>query len=208
MSPQPVIEVFADVWCPFAHVGLRAAAHQRALLGRTDVAIHVRAWPLELVNGTSMAVDGAAHHAHDLREQVSPDLFAHLDLDHFPTTTLPALALTAAAYRHSLTTGEAIAFALRDAMFEHGLDISDPTVLAAIAAQHGVDEPTDADRATVQADWHEGARRGVMGSPHFFCGTDDMFCPSLTITRDEASQLTITRNAERLAEFLERCLAT
>jgi len=207
MSAQSVIEVFADVWCPFTHVGLRAAVQQRAASRRTDVAIHVRAWPLELVNGTPMAVEGAAHHAHDLREQVSPDLFGHLDLDHFPTTTLPALALTAAAYRQSPVTGEAVAFALRDAMFEHGLDISDPAVLDDLRRTHAVDEPTDADRASVLADWDEGKRRGVQGSPHFFCGADDMFCPSLTITRDEASQLTITRNAERLAEFLHRCLS-
>ena len=45
------IEVFADVLCPFTHVGLRAVAEQRARAGRDDVVIRVRAWPLELVNG-------------------------------------------------------------------------------------------------------------------------------------------------------------
>jgi predicted DsbA family dithiol-disulfide isomerase len=206
MSTQPIIEVFADVWCPFAHVGLRAVADQRRASGRADVGIVVRAWPLEVVNGTPMPAAGASQHAAELREQVSPELFTQLDGDHFPTTTLPALALTARAYRHSLATGESMAFALRDAMFEHGLDISDPDVLAVIAAQHDLDEATDADRATVLADWENGRRRGVQGSPHFFCRTDDMFCPSLQITRD-GPHLTITRTAERLGEFLQRCMA-
>ena len=46
-----VIEVFADVACPFAHVGLRRFAERRDELGRTDVALRVRSWPLEVVNG-------------------------------------------------------------------------------------------------------------------------------------------------------------
>ena len=98
-----------------------------------------------------------------------------------------------------------MAFALRAAMFEHGLDISDPAVLGDLATRLGVAEVTDDDRASVVADWEDGKRRGVQGSPHFFCGDDDMFCPSLQIARDDTG-LTITRNAERLAEFLQRCL--
>lgn len=207
MSAPTVIEVFADVWCPFTHVGLRAVAEQRRASGRDDVVLRVRAWPLELVNGTPMSVEGAAQHADELREQVAPELFARLDTVHFPTTTLPALALTAAAYRRDAATGEAVAFALRDALFEHGLDIARADVLDDIRIAHGVDELVEADRESVMADWHEGQQRGVMGSPHFFCGTADMFCPSLQITRDEASHLTIARNAERLGEFLQRCLA-
>ena len=48
---MPVIEVFADVACPFTHIGLRRLVEQRAALGRDDVTLLVRAWPLELVNG-------------------------------------------------------------------------------------------------------------------------------------------------------------
>ena len=50
----PVMEVFADIWCPFAHVGLQTIYEQRARNGRADVAIWVRAWPLELVNGAPL----------------------------------------------------------------------------------------------------------------------------------------------------------
>ena len=43
--------MFADVVCPFTHVGLRRLVEYRAQRHREDVAIRVRAWPLELVNG-------------------------------------------------------------------------------------------------------------------------------------------------------------
>ena len=39
---QHAIEVYADIWCPFTHVGLRAFAEQRLIAGRTDLAIRVR----------------------------------------------------------------------------------------------------------------------------------------------------------------------
>ncbi len=34
-TPGPVIEVFADIWCPFAHVGRRAIEEQCVRAGRT-----------------------------------------------------------------------------------------------------------------------------------------------------------------------------
>ena len=48
------LEVFADVCCPFTHVGLRRIVRRRAELGRDDVVLVVRAWPLELVNGVPL----------------------------------------------------------------------------------------------------------------------------------------------------------
>jgi len=126
----PVIEVFADVWCPFAHVGLRAIEDERARTGRIDVAIWVRAWPLELVNGVSLDPKVMEKHAEELREQVAPNLFRHLDVDRFPRSTLDALALANRAYRTDLQVGERVSFALRDALFEEGRDISDPQRLS------------------------------------------------------------------------------
>ena len=54
--------------------------------------------------------------------------------------------------------------------------------------------PLDADatEAAVRADWDEGRRRGVVGSPHFF--TPDgggWFCPGLAISRDEAGAFVV-----------------
>ena len=205
-TTTPVIEVFADIWCPFAHVGLRAIEEQRARTGRTDVAIWVRAWPLELVNLVPLDAAVTWAHAEELREQVAPDLFAHLDVDRFPSSTLEALALANRAYRTDFEVGERVSFALRDALFEEGRDISDPVTLEELARDLGVAMPDETDRADVVADWHEGGRRGVLGSPHFFCGDTDMFCPSLDITKDPAEGVMIVKDVSRLTEFLERCL--
>jgi 2-hydroxychromene-2-carboxylate isomerase len=206
-TPGPTIEVFADIWCPFAHVGLRAIQEQRARSGRTDVAIWVRAWPLALVNGAPLDPTVTWEHAGDLREQVAPELFRHLDVDRFPTSTLDALALANRAYRSGLQVGERMSFALRDALFEEGRDISDCAVLESLASDLGVVMPDESDRAGVLADWQEGLRRSVLGSPHFFCGGTDVFCPSLDITKDPVEGVSIVRDASRLTEFLTRCLA-
>lgn len=203
----PVIEVFADVWCPFAHVGLRAIEDERARTGRIDVAIWVRAWPLELVNGVSLDPKVMEKHAEELREQVAPNLFRHLDVDRFPRSTLDALALANRAYRTDPQTGERVSFALRNALFEEGRDISERATLESLAHDLGVAMPDESDRAGVLADWSEGQRRGVLGSPHFFCAETDVFCPSLDITKDPVRGVSIVKNASRLSEFLAHCFS-
>jgi len=202
----PVMEVFADIWCPFAHVGLQTIHAQRVRTGRTDVAIWVRAWPLELVNGVPVDPSVTREHANELREQIAPNLFRHLDVNRFPGSTLDALSLANRAYRTDLQVGERTSFALRDALFEEGRDISDQGTLEGLARDLGVGMPDESDRADVVADWHEGERRGVLGSPHLFCGDDDVFCPSLDITKDLVKGLSIVKDTSRLTEFLARCL--
>ena len=199
------IDVFADICCPFAHVGIRSVVRRRNELGRGDVVVRVRAWPLELVNGTPLDPKTTAAHVDTLRAQVAADLFRYFDPDHFPTTSLPALALTAAAYRRDDTTGEAVAFALRDGLFEEGRDISDPEVLAGVANAHGLGHPTPDDDEEVRSEWQEGKLRGVKGSPHFFCGEVEAFCPSLDIAKDREGELHIRRNMEALDSFLAAC---
>ncbi len=206
-STSAVIEVFADIWCPFTHVGLRAIEGQRARTGRTDVVIRVRAWPLELVNGAPLDPAVTKEHADDLREQVAPNLFQKLDIHRFPSSTLDALAMANRAYRTNLKVGERVSFALRDALFEEGRDISDPLTLEYLARDLGVRMPDESDHAAVVADWREGQQRGVLGSPHFFCGHTDAFCPSLDITRDPRRGVSIVKGASRLTEFLEQCFA-
>jgi hypothetical protein len=53
------------------------------------------------------------------------------------------------------------------------------------------------------ADWSEGKARGVVGSPHFFLGDENFFCPSLAISRRDG-HLEITGNAEAFEAFLAR----
>jgi predicted DsbA family dithiol-disulfide isomerase len=199
------IEVYADLWCPFTHVGLRVLRSMRETLGRPRVGIRVRPWPLELVNGAPMEPAKAAANAAALRAQVAPGLFSSLDVITFPTSTLEGLALVEAAYGASQELGERASFILRDLLFEEGRDISDPAVLEAAAQALEIGSVTDAHRAAVRASLAEGSARGVIGSPHFFCGSEDIFCPSLEITRDDG-MLQIRDGAVRLEAFLASCL--
>ncbi|MHB1087697.1 MAG: DsbA family oxidoreductase [Acidimicrobiales bacterium] len=200
-----VLEVYADIWCPFAHVGLRAARSVRDQRRGHRESIVVRAWPLELVNGS--ALDGAktAEHVRELREQVAPDMFAGFDAVRFPTTSLPALALAARAYQMGASVGEAVSFDLRDALFERGEDISDPAVLRELAERFevGLDASTGLD--AVHEEWRSGQARGVKGSPHFFCDTADAFCPALDIERDSTGHLSLRLRSGELEAFLQRC---
>lgn len=176
-----VVEVFADVACPFTHVGIHRFLAMRDELGRSTPRLRIRAWPLELVNGERLQGAPLVPKVTALREQVAPDLFTGFAPDRFPPTTLPALAAELAAARVSLEVGEAFSLAIRVALFERGEDVSDPAVLARVRAAHGVPSPTAEDEAQVRRDHEEGRRRGVQGSPHFFTGGEDFFCPALDI---------------------------
>ena len=178
---------------------------RRSELGRDDVTLDIRAWPLELVNGTPLDPVTTSLHVRELQDQVAPGQFVHFDPEHFPTTSLPALACTHAAYRKDLRTGEAVSLALRNALFEDGLDISRQDVLSEVAMDHGVGPSTAGDERSIVADWREGVQRGVKGSPHFFCGGHDVFCPSLDISRDGGGHMDIKTNLDDLDAFLGEC---
>jgi len=199
------MEVWADVWCPFAHVGLRCVIQQRSARGAGDVLLHLRAWPLQLVNGAPLDPEITAAHVRELQTQVAPHLFGGFDPNHFPRTSLPALACVHSAYRRDLKTGEAMSLALRDALFEEGLDISRPDVLSGLAASLDVGPYGAADEQAVLRDWEDGVRRGVKGSPHFYCRGFDAFCPSLDISRSEDGELIVRNDTAVLDRFLTRC---
>ena len=198
-----MIEVFADIWCPFAYVGLQIVRVRRDEHA-PGVPIKVRAWPLELVNGEPMSVEKTAHHVRDLRAELGLDCFNGFDAERFPTTMIPALALVAAAGRQSDTLGERASFRVREELWEAGRDIGAPDVVADLAAEFAV-SVTDAERQLVLDDWHEGEQRGVKGSPHFFCGDRDEFCPSLSLSRDPVGDLRVKPDPSRLEAFLDTC---
>ena len=179
-----VVQVFADVGCPFTHVGLRRFQAYRQEQGKTEPILRVRAWPLELVNGRALNGPSLLPKIAALRADVAADLFVGFDEHRFPATTLPAMAAEAAAYRHGLEVGERFSLAVRSALFEDGLDVSDAAVLRSLREAHGVVEPTNADLSAVRNDFADGKRRGVSGSPHFFTAAGDFFCPSLDIEHD------------------------
>lgn len=193
------VEVFADITCPFAHVGLKRVAE-----GRPNAEIVVRAWPLEWVNDAGLDFDGVRAKADALTEQLGGDDFGGLRADHWPASTLPALDLAAAGYAKDAATGLAISLELRSALFERGLDIGDPATLADIATAHGIDAPDDATHPSVRADYDAGRARHVNGSPHFWVGDDDFFCPALDLGHDADGKLTAHLDLDGLTSFFAR----
>ena len=176
------IEVFADIVCPFTHVGLRRLSEERHARGRA-LAVRVRAWPLEWINGAGLGPDLLGREIEALRATVAPELFAGFDPTLFPLTSIPAFGLVAAAYALDDATGAAVSLALRDALFEHGRDISDEAVLREIGHHFEVEslDPV-ATESAVRCDWNRGKARSVKGSPQFFIGDRSWFCPSLDIS--------------------------
>ena len=201
-----VIEVYADVGCPFTHVGLRRFVARRAEAGRTDVSLWVRSWPLELVNGKPLDPHFIAEEVDEIRDQVAPELFAGFRAETFPSSSLPALALATAAYDVGMDVGEQISLELRDLLFEHGRDVADPAVLAELAGRHGVDYERD-DLGAVLDDQAEGERRGVIGSPHYFTPAGSFFCPALDVSRDDHGQLVVMADPAAFDTFVASCLA-
>jgi predicted DsbA family dithiol-disulfide isomerase len=213
-----VIEVFADACCPFTHVGLRRFVARRAEAGRDDVVLRVRAWPLELVNGTPLDPVFIAEEVAEIRDQLGDDVFTGFDVDAFPTSSIPAMALADAAYGVDLATGEAVSLAVRDALFERGLDIGVGAVLDEIAAGFDLPLPDaslpedladehDPGVHAVLADYHLGRDRGVIGSPHFFTPAGDLFCPALDVSRDERGHLRITADPGGFDAFVDACFS-
>ena len=203
-QPSPPIEVYADVGCPFAHAALRILVAERTARGREDLAIVVRAWPLEVVNGEPIDPAMIAEEVDDIRAQVAPEAFVGFRVESFPATTQPAMELTAVAYESGPETGEAVALACRDLLFEQGTDVGDREVLAKVAADHGIDLPALGERELVQADYEQGRERGVVGSPHFFVQGADWFCPSLDIRR-AGDRLRISFDQTGFDALVESC---
>lgn len=200
------IEVFADIVCPFTHVGLRRLREARAQRrGTTPIAVH--AWPLEWVNGQPVDSRLVAHEIAALQASVAPELFRGFNSASWPATSIPAFGLVAGAYARDDATGEAIAFAVRDALFEEGLDTADVEVLRHIGAPYGVAPMAQTDaEAAARRDFERGRNRLVRGSPHFFVGDRNWFCPGLNITkRGEALDIDAAENT--MHEFYDTAFA-
>jgi predicted DsbA family dithiol-disulfide isomerase len=199
-----VVEVFAEIGCPFTHVGLIRFVDQRRRRGTDEPRLRVRSWPLEFVNGSPLAADFIAEEIEELKEQVSPELFAGFDAGAFPSTSLPGFALAAAAYDRDLATGEAVSLELRHRLFERGEDVSDPDVLEAVAAAQGLTDVDLTEIRAAHADHEEGRSREVIGSPHFFTPGGGFFCPALAIERVD-DHLHITADPVGFDRFIEAC---
>ena len=200
-----VLEVFADITCPFAYVGLVRFRELREARERSEPVLHVRAWPLELVNDEPHSGARLAPEIDALRAGVAPDLFAGFDVAHFPETSLLPLAAAAAAYRQSVEAGERFSLAVRHALFEDGLDVSDEDVLTTLCASLGVPSPTPADHAVIGDEYAAGQRQQVPGSPYFITPDGGFFCPSLDVEHD-AGGFTVTFDPEGFDQFVAATL--
>lgn len=188
------VEVFADILCPFTHVGLRTLIDRRSERGLTEPRLRIRAWPLKLINGSPLDRHHVGAEISALRASVRPDLFGGFSVGSFPKTSMTAYALAAAADRAGdPVLVEEVGLALRNALFEEGLDIGRSDVIELIGGRFGLD-PLDEETTSVavQADWDEGRARGVVGSPHFFTEDGgDWFCPGLAISRDDVGNFVV-----------------
>lgn len=204
------IEVYADMGCPFTHVGLLRFVAARAARGRDDVLLRVHAWPLEIVNGTPLDPAFIAEEIDEIRGQLDDDVFVGFDEDAFPGTSIPAMALVATAYDLDDAVGEAVSLRLRELLFEEGTDVADPEVLSGVASGSSLPfDPIDATghRDRVLADHAAGVERGVVGSPHFFTPGGGFFCPALDVGRDDDGHLRIHADPEGFDAFLAACFA-
>ncbi len=205
MATHHPIVVFADITCPFTHVGLRRLIAERDSR-HSGHSVLVSSWPLELVNAAPLRGSALAPKIAALQATVAPELFAAFDPEHFPETSLPALALVAAGYRYDAAVGEQLSVAVRTALFEHGADIADPAVLEALAAQCGIPGLVGDDQQVID-DWHRGEALGVIGSPHFFTPDGaDYFCPALDIAHGDDG-LTIAFDEAGFARFVDAAFA-
>jgi predicted DsbA family dithiol-disulfide isomerase len=198
-----IVEVWADVVCPFTHVGLTRLVSRRDELS-SDTRFRVRAWPLERVNGAPLDPAVVSEEIAALRSEVAPDLFTGFDPASFPSTSVPALALTAAAYARDLVLGERAAISVRAALFERGLDVSAPAVVAEIAQELGLG-PGPFESGAVDEEYEAGQRAGVVGSPYFVVHGEGYFCPSLAISHDD-SGYAVSFDPDGFAEFLHRAI--
>jgi hypothetical protein len=198
-----MLEVFADILCPFTHVGLRKVVERRDAVG-SPTRIRTHAWPLEWVNGVPVDPAKIAAEIEALRGAVTPDRFRGFDPGTFPATSVPALALAALAYERDLVTGETFSLAVRDALFEEGRDVSTSAVLDDLAGRLGLDRAAaNVDR--VRADYAAGRQRGVVGSPYFLVAGEGFFCPALDIAQVDG-RFAVSFDAATFDDFVERAL--
>lgn len=207
-TSAPVLEVFADVGCPFTYVGLSHLIRSRDRRG-SSVRVKVRAWPLELVNDAPFDTEHLAAEIVALRAQVEPELFTGFNAETFPATSIPAFGLTHVAYDKALETGEAVSMELRRAIFEDGQDVSDTAVLAEIAQRHGIELPTrEESEALARAEWSDGRERGVIGSPHFLLPSGEgAFCPGLSIERLDDGSYRVEADHATMGAFFGQVFA-
>ncbi len=182
------VQVWSDLLCPFAYVGLLRFYRTRTKLGLDDaVRVEHRSFPLELFNGphprrgtdTEAVGLGRIEPEAQFRVWTGPD-------DQYPNTVLLAAEAVIAAGAQSHPAGEALDLALRKAFWTHSRSISHRAVILEVAAEAvpvSAADPTGAGpvdvarlaaalddgrhRADLMADFAVAQTDAITGSPTF-----------------------------------------
>ncbi|MEJ3652633.1 DsbA family protein [Actinomycetes bacterium KLBMP 9759] len=169
------IQVWSDLLCPFAYVGLLRLRRARARLG-LDVRLEHHTFPLELFDGphprrgtdTEAVGVGRIEPEGQFRVWTGPD-------DQYPHTVLLAAEAVHAASAQSLEAGEELDLALRQAFWTHSRSISHRQVILDVAgAVAAVDTEaltaaldSGRHRGDVMADFAVAQTDAITGSPTF-----------------------------------------
>jgi predicted DsbA family dithiol-disulfide isomerase len=180
-----MLTVFSDLHCPWAYVfSIRL---RRARAERGGPPVDWRSWPLELVNQQGTPWETLSQEIPVLA-QLEPDWFKPARRSTWPSTLLPAMeAVKVAAELGGAEAADRFDEAARRAFFLERRDLSIRPTLLDLAAETGLERDGFRDafdgggyRQAVVADWHEGRRRGVQGSPHAFLPDgEDLFNPGI-----------------------------
>lgn len=170
---MPTIEVWSDLLCPFAYVGLLRLRRARERLG-LDVRVDHHTFPLELFNGPHprRGTDTEAVGLGQIEPEAGFRVWTAAD-DLYPHTVLLAAEAVHAASAQGLTAGEELDLALRRAFWTGSRSISHRQVILDVAAavpQVDVAELTAAlddgrYRKQVMADFAVASTDAIPASP-------------------------------------------
>jgi predicted DsbA family dithiol-disulfide isomerase len=171
------VQVWSDLLCPFAYVGLLRFYRARARLGLDgEVRVEHRCFPLELFNGphprrgtdTEAVGVGQIEPEAEFRVWTAPE-------DQYPHTVLLAAEAVAATGAQSAAAAEALDLALRRAFWTQSRSISHRSVILEVAEETGSVDVKDLaealdtgrHRAQLMADFAVAQTGAIPASPTF-----------------------------------------
>lgn len=171
------VEVWSDLLCPFAHVGLLRLRRARTRLGLDgEVLLEHHTFPLELFDGPHprRGTDSEAVGLGQIEPEAQFRVWTAAD-DTYPHTVLLAAEAVHAASAQSLAAGEELDLALRRAFWTHSRSISHRAVILEVAGDVPVVDVADLEvaldngsfRAAVMADYAVARTDAIPASPTF-----------------------------------------
>lgn len=175
MTPAPpvapgTVQVWSDLLCPFAYVGLLRLRRARTRLGLDTVTVEHRSFPLELFNGphprrgtdTEAVGLGQIEPAAQFRVWTAAD-------DRYPHTVLLAAEAVHAAAAQDPGAAEELDLALRRAFWTGSRSISHRQVILDVAGEL---PPGTIDVAALRAALDSGRHRGAVMADYAVAQTD------------------------------------